>query len=112
MPYIEKREEVKSFLETVKPVTLQEKKSVLLRFAPLLMLATIASMAALYFSYNKIVVAVSGLLLTGLMGWSFYMIRTSSLIDSSIKRRSWWMLMVMFFILAIMYYKVFGGPQQ
>ncbi|RWY50960.1 hypothetical protein [Mucilaginibacter gilvus] len=112
MPYVERREEIKNFLETVKPVSLQQKKSLLLRFAPLLMLATIGAMAALYLSYNKIVVVVSGSLLTTLMAWSFYTIRTSNLIDSSIKRRSWWMLLVMLSILGIMYYKVFGGLQQ
>lgn len=107
-PYVENYDELKSILQSLKPIAMQNNKSLLQKYPYVPLAAVLALMGALYISQNKIVVAVSSVLLTTLLLWSFYKIRTSTLIDSRIKRTAWWGLVVLVSIVLITYYKIFG----
>jgi hypothetical protein len=108
-PYLDGYDSVKSFLEGLKPIALQQKKSILAKYPLLPVLAVGALMVAVYTSANKIVVGLSGTLLIGLLVWSFFKTRASSLIDARTKKYIWMVWMVIASVALILYFKVFGG---
>ena len=105
--FIEKYEEVVNQLSAIMPIVQRVQKNLLDRYPAIGALAAIGLMCAVYISYNKIVVGVSGIALTAILIWCFYKMQTSKLIDSKVKRTSWFALIVVVSILLIIWHKVF-----
>jgi len=70
----------------------------------------IGSMAGVYISLNKIIVAISGTVLTILMIWSFYKIQKSKNVEHRVKRLAWWSLIVLISIIYVVILKLTGSP--
>lgn len=103
---IEGYEKLERMLNEVKPITVQTSKTLLQRYAMVLPLVVIGLMAGVYVSYNKIIVAICGLSILALLGYSFYKIQTNSNIDYRTKKRMWWVIAVGISIVVGMYYKL------
>ncbi len=103
---LENYEEVKNLLQSVIPISEGKLDKLLQKYSLLSPLVAVALMVTVYLSNNKAVVATTGVILLGLMIWSFYKIRTSPQVDSGIKRKSLWILVVIISIILIVYNKV------
>jgi hypothetical protein len=104
---IESYEIAKGILGSIKPITQSTPKKshqILLMLTPLV---CVSLMAGVYISNNKIIVSFSGIILTVLLTWSFYKIKTNKFLDSRLKRPLWFMPIVLLSIITIVYYKVF-----
>jgi hypothetical protein len=106
--YLENYDELKNTLLSIEPITPQLPKNVLKKYPLMLPLFVAGLMACVYISYNKIIVAVSGLLLLSFLIWAFFSIRKSMPSDSPARRSLWWLPVVLFSIICIVFYKVFG----
>ena len=73
-----------------------------------LVIAVLGLMATLYISSNKVLVGFSGIVLTGIMIWSFIKMQTNKSIDRKTRKSSYWVIVVILSIIGIMIYKIFG----
>jgi len=105
-PTIERYQEVKALLNEIKPISLAPYKQVL-KLIFLLPLFCMALMAGVYLSTNKVIVLICGIVLTMLLSWAFYKIKTNNAIDAKTKRSLWSIPIVFLSIIAVVYYKVF-----
>ena len=71
-------------------------------------LVTVGLMLCVYTVTNKIIVALSGVLLVGLMLWSFLEVHRSKNIDTKTKRSMWWVILVLASVIAVMIMKLTG----
>jgi hypothetical protein len=67
----------------------------------------IGIMLAFYSSENHVIIAVTGIILLCILGWGFYKIQISSVINKQAKRSSWWILIVFISIAASIYVRLF-----
>jgi hypothetical protein len=74
----------------------------------LLPIATLVLMVLVYVSASKVVVAVSGTLLLGVMSYSLVATQRSKHIDGKTKKNTWILLLVIASVLAVMYTKLFA----
>lgn len=107
-PYLEEYSELKRHLQLLQPFNEQEASNIFLKIPLLLPLITIGSMAAIYISNNKIIVAVSGIILMPLLAWSFYKMRSIPQSDNPLAKNKWLLLIVLLSIMGTIYYKLFA----
>jgi len=107
LPYLEHLDEVKLQLSAIKPITLQDRNKNIFEKFPQILIIMMGCMVAIYLSYNKILVAITGTITIGLLSWFFYSMQKNKQLDKKLKRNSWWVLVVLFSVIAIIYYKVF-----
>ncbi len=107
--FLENYEEVNKLLQTVQPISQSNPKKTLQKYPLLLPLIVVSSMIAVCLSNNKVIVALSGIVFIVLIIFSFYKIRTSTLIDARIKDKSWWILIVLVSIIYMICTKIFGS---
>lgn len=69
-------------------------------------LVVIGLMATTYLSANKILVAISGVLLIALMGYSFIALQTNKNIDNRTSRSSYWMIFMILVIIGMIVSKL------
>lgn len=69
-------------------------------------IAVLGLMVITYVSTNKILVSVSGILLTSIMIWSFIKIQTNKNIDKKTRRSSYWVILVILSIIGVMISKI------
>lgn len=101
---LEKRlNEIKSISENV-PLSFIEKYP----FA--LILLAIASMAGVYAVNNKIVVLLSGIIVSVILIWGFVESRRSKNISDKVKRSMWWVLIVLLSVIVTVITKLTGLP--
>lgn len=74
----------------------------------LLPFATLVLMVLVYVSANKTVVAISGTLLLGFLGYSLFTTQRSKHIDGKTKKGMWFLLLVIASVLLVMYTKLVG----
>jgi hypothetical protein len=96
-------------LETLAPITVNIKDPFYKKYAFLLTLLAMAAMVAVYAVTNKVIVGICGTLVTGLLIWSLYEIRTSKNVPEKTKRSSWVIIIVIASIMYATYVKLTGG---
>lgn len=104
---IDKRAELENTLKQIKEITVKTSNPAFaqyLNYAAMFMV--LVGMACIYTVDNKIVVGVSGLIVSSMMIWGLYVIRTNKNIDAKTKRSSWLFLIVLISIIAIVYRKL------
>jgi len=98
IPYqIENYEHIRSQLEKIQPIT---GVSALTKYRTLFVVFILALMIAVFTMTNKIIVGISGTLLTAALIWSLYEVQTNKNVTEATKRTSW---VRVFFILAVIY---------
>lgn len=105
---IENYNQLEQLLNTIKPIKEKVRESILQKQRSLISLLTLALMAVVFISKDKILVGISGIILTGLLSWSFYEIRISKNIDDKTKKSMWWVLLVLAVIIGITILKLMG----
>jgi hypothetical protein len=105
---IENYSELESLLNNIIPITVRRKEPILQEYPTLLSFLVLGLMFCVYTITNRIVVAISGTLLTALMVWGFYDTRRSKNIDSKTRRFSWWILLVLLSVIGVMVVKLTG----
>lgn len=108
---IENYSELEQSLAKIIPITARSNEPILQKYPSLLSLLTIGLMLCIYTVTNKILVALSGILLVGLITWSFYEVRRRKNIDAKTKRISWWLLLVLLSVIGVMIMKLTGQPR-
>jgi len=104
--HLENYDQLKDQLQSFHPIAHAGAPNLLNRYPLFNALIPIALMVAAYVSQNKIIVGASGIILIGILIWSFYKIRTSSQIDAKVKRAAWWLLVVIASLVAVIYGKL------
>ncbi len=105
---LENIETLESKLSDFNITTAGREKSVLQSLKWPLSVLTIVLMLVLYLSTNKILISISGILLTAGLIYSQFAIQKSKHIDNRTKRGAWISLIVIIIIVWITYIKVFG----
>jgi len=105
---IENYNQLEQLLNTIKPIKENVTESILQKQRNLISLLTLALMAIVYVSKDKILVGISGAILVGLLSWSFYEIRTSKNVDNKTKKGVWWVLFVLAGIIGVTILKLTG----
>ena len=105
---IENYLELENKLTQIKQISTNSNKNFLLRNGIAVTILTLGLMLCVYTVTNKIVVAIIGTILLGILTWSFYQVRTSKNVDAKTKRSMWWVLIVFASIIGVMIMKLFG----
>lgn len=103
---IDNYEHLESTLNLIRPMTVVSQQPTTRKFTMPIVIATLALMATVYLATNKILVAVSGILLSGIIIYSFIQIQRNKNIDNRTKRASYWIILVLFSIIGIMVFKI------
>jgi hypothetical protein len=98
--------ELERELQVLAPITTDKKDPLKMKYRWGLMLLAIALYICLYSVRNKVVIVGSGLLLSGLLGWSFYEIQRSKNVTTYTKRSSWIYLLIIASIVYMVYIKL------
>lgn len=101
---IENYERVETLLEQIQPIT---GLSFLMKYRQVLALSVIGLMICLYTVSNKIIIGISGVLLTVALIWSFYELQTNKNVTKSAKSMSWLRLVFVLFVIYTTVTKVF-----
>jgi hypothetical protein len=99
-------------LKTLAPITVNIKDPFYRKYGGLLFIPAIGMMVCLYTVTNKIIVGICGTLLTAILIWAFYEVRTSKNIPTNTKRSSWVFLIVLVSIIYVTWLKLTGTPAQ
>ena len=98
--------ELEQHLQNLGPITTDKKDPLMLRYRSALMLVGLGLYICVFSVHNKVIVAVSAILLAGLLGRSFYEIQTSKNVTTYTKRSSWFYLLIIASLLYITYIKL------
>ena len=105
---IENYSEVENILRSIKPFDNKPALTFLQRYSQLAGLLSLVLFVLLYISNNKIIVALSGIILSTFLGWSFYKILTNKNVSGKAKRNAWWILLVIISIISVTILKIIG----
>jgi hypothetical protein len=107
-PYLEDKDKLKNELQSIKPFSDQRVENVFTTSPFLLPLITIGSMAAIYISSNKVIVAIGGAILIPLLAWSFFKIGSMPKSANPLAKNRFLLVIVFISIIATIYYKLFA----
>jgi hypothetical protein len=105
-PFIDQQERLEALLSERKQIIVKTKTSFLQKFLWVGILLMLATMATVYTSNNKILVAISGTFILALMGYSLYVTQVSKNIDNRTKKGMWLSLLVILSVILVMYIKL------
>lgn len=105
-PQIQEAERLEERLNRIKTVAVHASPSFMDKYRIVIAVVNLASMAVVFMMSNKIAVAIAGILLLNLNGWSLFMIFQSKNIDRRTKRSMYILLPFLLFILFAIYYKL------
>lgn len=94
-------EALRQELETLCPITIQEKKPLLIRLQWLIVIGVLALMGTVYIAENKIMVGFAGTALTVVMGYGIWSIQRNKNVDKRTKRMMWLSLIPILSILTL-----------
>ena len=103
---VERHSELEAHLNSIKPIQAKLSSPLLEKYRSLLPLITVGLMVTLFTSTNKMIVAVTGILLVVLMSLSALEIRKSKNIDRKTKRNAWWVIFVLLSVIGVMVVKL------
>ena len=108
-PQLENFKKLSQLLSDFSPINDSSNMSFIHKYKGILVsLIMILLMIAVYTSTNKLIVGLSGAILTLGLGYSLYLIQISKNIDRKTKKGTWLLLIVLYSIIATMYYKLIG----
>lgn len=107
---IEKYDELEISLNQIKTIDIEINKPVLQKYQGLFSLIVLGSMVCVFTVSDKLVVAVSGMIVVVVLIWGGVEIRRSKNIDLKTKRASWYIIPVLISVAAIVYYKLSRAP--
>ncbi len=97
---IEDYEELEQILRQIKPFGGPDRKPLLEKYPRLSGIIAIILFAAVFLSHDKTIVTLCGILLLGLLGWSFTEVLRSKHIDARTKRSLYFVIFPVFAVLA------------
>ncbi len=103
---IENHEQLEQKLSQIRPIETTSKPSFDQKYRMPFVFLTLACMATVYISANKILVGISGAVVSINLIWSFFQIQKNKNIDSKTKRGSYWTILVLFSIIMTMLFKL------
>lgn len=92
---IERQEILEARLNQLHSITVLTTKTPAQRFGWVLVVVSLCSTLGVFSSGNKLIVAVSGIALTGIMLYGFIELRNNKNIDERLRKRSWLFLIVL-----------------
>jgi len=93
-------------LSEIYPMTVKTKELLVQKLQLPITLLTLGLMAIVYVATNKILVGISGTIVSGFMIWSFFQIQRNQSVDRQTKRSSYAVVMVTISLIVITIYKV------
>ena len=105
---INNSEKLEQILSQIKLITDSDKQPLTEKYKGLLILFMLGLMAAVYISKDKLIVGITGTILTLFLGYSFYEVRRNKNIDKKTKNGMWWLILVLLSIIGNMYFKLTG----
>jgi hypothetical protein len=109
---IENYPQLQETLSQLKSISTKSNDHFLQKYRSILAIFAVGLMVCVYTLTNKIIVALSGALLVGLMLWSFFEVYRSKNIDSKTKRGMWWVLLVLASVIGVMVMKLTGQQNK
>lgn len=106
---IEDYTEVKRLLGEIMPFTTITKKPFFQKYQLLVSIASLAMMATVYISFNKILVAICGTAVVALLVYSFFRSITNKNLDNRARISVWFIWLVIASVVATMYFKLTGN---
>lgn len=103
---IDNYDKLEQLLADIKQISTKSSEPLLQKFSGMLSVITIALMATVYISEDKIIVGISGTVLLFVLGHSMYEVQRSKNIDKKSKRGTLWLILVIAAIISIMYFKL------
>lgn len=104
--YIDGYAEIHQRLQQVRPIDVNNKLPIWVKYQILLSVLTMGLMVSVFVVNNKWVVALSGSLFIALMTWSLIKIRDNKNVDNKTKRSAWWIIVVMVAVIVGMIMKL------
>lgn len=98
---VENLDRLEAVLNAVMPIAVLNKPAMSQKLTLPFVLFTLALMVTVYKATNKLVVGVSGCLVTGIMVYSFITIQRSRNVDRKTKRASYWMILVLLSVIGM-----------
>jgi len=105
---IENFDRLEELLNSIKPILLKTKETLIIKYRGILPFLTIGLMIAVFVLKNKIIVGISGVILLTVLVYSFIEIQRSKNVDKKTKNKTWWLILVFAAIIGNMYLKIFG----
>lgn len=99
---------LESRLSEVMPIVQKTHVPFFQRFQILLLIPVMLFMAGVFIAENIIVVGICGIVLLGVLVWSFFIIQKDRNLDEKTRKASRWIFLVMASIVGIMYLKLTG----
>ncbi len=104
---IENKPELEKLLSEISEISQNTSKPLLQRLLlPVASITTIGLLVILYVSYNKILVTISGTLLSILVVWAFIVTQQNKNFDKKTKKASYWFILLFIVIIGISVYKI------
>lgn len=103
---IEEYEKVKELLSVIKDITEIKETNFSIKYGLILPLFVVLLLVFVYLSTDKILVAISGVILLSTIAYSFWSIQRNKNVDIKLKRASWSFLILFLSILLVMYFKL------
>lgn len=103
---IDHYDELEETLSAIKPFTSKNIFDIPQRFIVPVMAVTMGAMVYVYLGTNKILVGISGMVLSAIMIYGFYVLQTNKSVDKKNKRSSWWVIVVAVSVIFVMYKKL------
>jgi hypothetical protein len=103
---IDNLEQLEKSLNQIRTITQVNKTSVSQKYLIPFVIITLASMATVYISTNKILVGIAGTTVTVILVWSFIQTQRSKNIDSKTKKSSYFTIFVLISIIAVTIMKI------
>ena len=101
---IQNHDELEQLLRRIRPFDDANRQSPLARFPGLPAIVVIILFAAVFLSGNTIIVTLCGVILLGLLGWSFIEVRKSKHIDAKTKRGLYFIVLPVYAVLVKLFY--------
>jgi hypothetical protein len=94
-PHIEGYMELKDQLESISPINTKARIPILQRYVFLFTLFVLGLLVLVFITTDKILLTLSGTLVTGILIWCLYEGRRSKNIDQRTKNGLWWLLFIL-----------------
>ncbi|MEO8148232.1 MAG: hypothetical protein ABI723_11365 [Bacteroidia bacterium] len=106
---IENYEQLETSLNQIRPLAIKTQEAISQKLRVPLSFLALGLMATVYLATNKIIVGISGVIVSGLLIWSLIQIQQNKNIDSKTKRGSYWSIFALVSIIAMTIYKLLGN---
>lgn len=103
---IENYQELEASLNNIRPLSTLLKAPLSQKLSIPLTIASLALMFTVYTVSNKILVLISGVVLSSIITWSFIQIQKTKNIDNKTKNGSYWLILVILSVIGITVYKL------